>query len=514
MSNLPQDLSDDVELARLLQKKRNYQAEREALELRIKEIDYHIIDVQAEYGAIYNRRASVLKLPAEVTGMIFSCAVGHPMEGDNEEGRHSQVEIVVSHVCHQWRTISLAFPHLWASFCYDGPAAAHVPLDRLDAYLERSVSQPLELWLDCRDDEDEQFLVDNLVLMEKTLSHIARWKRVTVVSDSHTPLTDFISAIETASAPNLEYFTFCCDIPDDHKNEPIASLEPGIFTNGAPNLKSVMLDCSSYKCVPPLSNVSTLRLEAIIDNTSPFSWKTFREILSLPHLANFSILGEIFEVPDNHTTVGLIAMNNLKHLRYSETGGMALLLPYFRAPLLETLILQNDALPEEFGASAELYIFPSLRSVSLIEVTATSPLVALHFAAITESATEILFSQEDSDDTIFMTLLTAIPFSGPSYWTQVKLLTCNSPFQSHITQFITFAKPRSKNGVVLRIFSSLDEHWKDEYPDEYDELTEACTIEAMDTEVNPLAAYSGWPPGDFNPVYLHDDEDPFYISPF
>ncbi|KDR82053.1 hypothetical protein GALMADRAFT_135430 [Galerina marginata CBS 339.88] len=617
MSKLRQDPSDEAELAKLLQKKRTIQIERDALELRIEELDRDMIEVQAKYGAIYNKRTSVLKLPTEVTCMIFSCAAGYPMEGDSENGSHLLLEVTVSHVCRQWRSICLAFPQLWASFSYDGPEASHVPLDRLDAYLERSSSQPLELWLDFREDNGSQFLGDSLALLEKTLSHINRWKRVTVLSDLYTPLRDFLSELDSVSAPNLEHFACCCGIPDD-VHEPIVGLQASIFTIGAPNLTSVMLDCSSHKSLPPLSNVTTLRLEAVDGALTPFSSSAFIDILTLPCLINLSLYGEVFELPDNAATFGLITMNNLTHFRYSDTEGLALFLPYFRAPLLETLILQNDWFPEEFGASAELYVFPSLRSVSLIETTAATPQVALHFARMTESATEILFSQDELDESLFMILnfmsvslpninfwtkvklltcnssfqshipyfvtfarahskngfvlrifdsldecwkdeyddeyeelaevstpqvalhfarmtesATEILFSQDeldeslfmilnfmsvslpniNFWTKVKLLTCNSSFQSHIPYFVTFARAHSKNGFVLRIFDSLDECWKDEYDDEYEELAEVCTIEAMDTEANPLLEYSMWPPGEYNPAYLHDDDDPFDINP-
>ncbi|KDR82047.1 hypothetical protein GALMADRAFT_207391 [Galerina marginata CBS 339.88] len=133
------DQSEEAELSRLLETQMKYEAEREALALRLRELDRKIVNTQAEHRAVRNRYVPLSMLPTEVTGLIFQKVLEYSIQRSSEEGRRVLVEIIVSHVCHQWRSISLAFPPLWAIFRHRGRSSStsHLSLDQLDAYLER-----------------------------------------------------------------------------------------------------------------------------------------------------------------------------------------------------------------------------------------------------------------------------------------------------------------------------------------------------------------------------------------
>ncbi|KDR82031.1 hypothetical protein GALMADRAFT_135408 [Galerina marginata CBS 339.88] len=496
------DEREAVELFRLLETKVKYEAEREALALRLKELDRKTREAQVEYGVARNRYTRLLTLPTEVTCLIFQTALEHSLRRSNEGEGRDLLEVVVSHVCHQWRTISLVYHPLWATFRYYGRGSSdlYLVLDRLDAYLERSASHTLELSFDFRDAE---FTLDHFDLLEKILRHAARWRSLTILSDQNTLLgfIDFLPRIEAISAPNLEYLTLCCNIAvTGHKT--VTSLQPTIFTNGAPKLRGVRWNCSSSACLPPLSNITTLHLEASKTTVFPFSWSAFLDILSLPYLATLSLAGDAFLF--STTMIPLIAMDNLKHLGFNNAGGMTLLLPHLRAPSLETLVIKDGYFRRELQMAADPYVFPSLRSVSLIRTEAVSPNAAAQFARITGSTTELLFLQQD----IHNTFIRALDYlHSKDLWTKVKCVTCIFERDNDITSLslLNFAKAK-----FLRISSNMDVYWSQAYPQDYETLKKNCTISMMDLGDRVLLMH--WPPGEHSFGHVQDDADPFAIE--
>ena len=78
----------------------------------------------------------------------------------------------------------------------------------------------------------------------------------------------------------------------------------------------------------------------------------------------------------------LILMGRLRHLHIS---GNESILPTIRAPLLETLILQNMWIEAEEDPST-MYSFPSLTSLSLFDVTFLAIDDSLRYLALRTSA--------------------------------------------------------------------------------------------------------------------------------
>ncbi|KDR69803.1 hypothetical protein GALMADRAFT_255616 [Galerina marginata CBS 339.88] len=506
MSNNRLDSSKEAKLSELNQRKLKRKAELKVLTCSIEEINQELIQIEAEHAAIQNTRVALLALPTEVTCLIFQFALGYHVP------RHSEpfFEITASHVCSQWRTISLAYPRLWRRVCYVGPKIFLRDLDRLDAYLQRSVPQGLELWLDFR----KTHIDDEEALLEKTLEHVERWKFFSVFAAEEDSLAHLLHEIEHVCAPNLEHFAFSCEVLGFPRSyDLVKNLDPTIFTNGAPKLQSVILDCSSVACLPSLSNITTLRLEIPHAGTVfAFPWSTFQHILALPWLENLSLFGHIFYSPEPSST-GQITMTKLKHLR-SEYGGMPQLLPRLRAPLLQTITIQNHNFLDCAGASSEPYVFPSLKSVTLINITVDTSSGEWYFAQMTESATEILISEEASSLAIFSLLQNSEELLKIFYWSKVKVLTCNFEIMEADDHgaFLQFAKSRCKNDLVVRIFDRLDRQWRRDFSPEYDVFTEACNIEIMDVEDNPFSQL--WPPGEHSFEHFHDNEDPFDIKPY
>ncbi|KDR82012.1 hypothetical protein GALMADRAFT_221901 [Galerina marginata CBS 339.88] len=499
---MPRYPQRDAELFRLQEKQKKCQAERKALAIRIEELDREIAEVQAEYGAVYNEPAPFLTLSTEVTCLIFDfmVAAGFITTGEtltDQDKRQFLSEVIVSQVCRQWRSISLAYPALWTHFCHDGPRASRVPLDRFDAYLERSASQPLELWFDFRGSADREWTLDGqLALFQRSIPAIARWKCFTVLSDPTTPVDTLLSEMASLSAQNLEHFVFRPNLEantDDSSASSIQDfamkkdLETTVFKNGAPKLKSLTLDCSSvaYTCLPPLSNITTLRLEApYSDSGTIFSWAAFREILSISSLENLSLVGPVLEDLDfGFHPVELITMNSLKHLRF---GNLApLWLPFLRAPLLATLIIRKCWMPNIFGyherLQAEPYAFPALQSLYLLETSAQTLQMAHYFARMTGLATDIAFSQETDTDSFSSFVLEQDEDLNETYWTKAVQITSNSN-RVDFHRIVRFVRARRTNNITLRIIEQNAMSWIDGHsllPNQYKELTEICTLEIL-----------------------------------
>ncbi|KDR82029.1 hypothetical protein GALMADRAFT_240466 [Galerina marginata CBS 339.88] len=511
MPNNRQDPSTDAELSKLTQQKLRCKAERKALVLRIEELDQEVIRIDANYAAIHNKRLPLLGLPTEVTCMILQFAVGSGYHISGQKRRY--FEVIASHVCRQWRSIALTYSRLWARFCYVGPKTFLNDMDRLDAYLNRSVSHELELWLDFRMTP----IQNELDLLEMALGQIERWKCFVVSSGGEDSLFGIHSRIGHLGAPKLEHFSFVCEVfSPSGPHIPISNLEPTLFTNGAPKLQSVVLGRSSAICLPSLSNITTLCLETLHEGMAiAFPWSTFHLILTLPLLSNLSLAGDVVAHPHASAT-SPITMGNLLHFRCGGCGVLPFFLPLLRAPLLQTLIIQNDGFNDLFlesvGASAEPYAFPALQTISLLNITFDTLAAAWYFARMTESATEILLSEEESWQTLLSALQCSEEYPEKTYWSKVKLLTCDFCHWNinDYTTFLEFAKARSKNGLIIRIFDRLDCCWRQDLAREYDVLKEICTVEVMDVTNNPFS--QPWPPGAYN--YLHDSEDFFRVDPY
>ncbi|KAF8901530.1 hypothetical protein CPB84DRAFT_1777547 [Gymnopilus junonius] len=522
----------DSETARLLQEKSKFEARRNELIMELLDTERKITSIQSKYGAICNRNIPVLNLPNEVTCMIFDYMLAFCSRSPDPTDPKAKIlplaEIVVSHVCHHWRSVALSYHQLWASFRYDILRSPSVPFERFDAYLERSASVGLELWFWFRGALGES--EDLLELLQKAIPHVKRWKRFTLTSDSETPVHEVLEVIKDKliSAPMLEHFAFCSHMgatgPGSFRV--IDSLDETVFRNGAPKLKSVLLDLTgAITSFPPLSNVTTLRIEDLDRSIDiRLSWSAFRDIVSLPSLVNLSVTGNACESP-NFNTITPILMDNLKHMRISDNLCLILLLPYIRAPLLETLTLRDSLFPENFatcphGSDTHIsnpYVFPSLKYLCFINVCATLTPSARQFAKMTANTVDMTFSSGDYDESFFSAYMApAENKERETLWPKIEVLTFNIDVDDELDDILRFAQGRPKKSVTLRLFDDMHEAWKvaDLVTDvTYVQVARAYKLETINSKKNWLVQVQ-WPPvsGGYREGLFVDEDDPFSVE--
>jgi len=115
----PRQDEEKKKMAIFLNKIGGYEATRREILEKLAEVECKITEMQSEYGAIQNRQNPILTLPNEVTCLIFENAqlpVIVDEEDEDEEIDDCLMEVVVSHVCRHWRTLSIGYPKLWSKF--------------------------------------------------------------------------------------------------------------------------------------------------------------------------------------------------------------------------------------------------------------------------------------------------------------------------------------------------------------------------------------------------------------
>lgn len=492
-------------LSDLLEKKRNLEAEREELVRRLEEVDTEIINTQVEYGAIYNSDSPILSLPADVTCLIFLEALS-TLEFSKEDD-YIQVhptELTISHVCRQWRSDAIELPFLWSSFYYHGPSATPATLNRFKVYLDRSKPLTLELWLDLRQTTPDHQL---WAMLDQAIAVVSRWRVVSIFSDS----TEIASRLKSKAlhTPNLEHLTLHLNLTytEDHM---ITSLEPQFITEGAPKLTSAWLDVSTAVfCLPPISTLTTLRIEIQEENEAPtlaISSAALLLILTLPNLENLSVVDVTsfheLNVPD---VIGNtpIFMNRLRHLRISDSVTLYRLLPTIRAPLLETLVLRNmwielDVDPFTDTKEPNVYSFPSLTSISLLDISCNSGDSLLYFALMTSAVRTItIVHQSDAISGVLHTTQ-GLP-SQMALWPHLETLICDlGRFDlGNLEILFEFLKhPKNTGDLRLRI-SDVGMAAVEEFvlPDSrFAEVLATCLIEGVpEMELRNVVP---WPPGE------------------
>ena len=298
-----------------------------------------------------NQTSPLLSLPVEIICSIFHWACSEPSPFTTSGlGESSRTEIALSHVCHQWRSISLAHPVLWTLYCgyiqpgkiassteYSSSKAKKFSFEELDAYLERSSQLPLDLWLDFSDPDriDYPELALDMITDAK---HAARWRRVSLRLHEEWALENLLDPLRKVAAPLLQSFevdiitapiTGSTRTPvgffwedDDDMPVPMDVQVHNPFLGGT-RLTHVRIDARVFKSFAPcLANVTTLYIEGRRTYTAACSWSTFLSLIASPCLTSLSLFGLIFHPPSANTIPLLddgerkaLVRTNLKHLR-------------------------------------------------------------------------------------------------------------------------------------------------------------------------------------------------------
>ncbi|TFY71032.1 hypothetical protein EVG20_g1978 [Dentipellis fragilis] len=143
--------------------------------------------------------------------------------------RHS---IWVSHVCRRWRAVALHTPALWAVI-YVNPVKFHP--DRLDAFLERSISHPLTISIYTRGPRRLDLrLLGQLYasLLSRLQVHSPRWLALDIATQNEKLRNKVLDVLQNFTVPALRRFRFWCNVWDpndpgtDWYAEPHYSLLP------------------------------------------------------------------------------------------------------------------------------------------------------------------------------------------------------------------------------------------------------------------------------------------------
>ncbi|KAF8801886.1 hypothetical protein BYT27DRAFT_7173682 [Phlegmacium glaucopus] len=511
-------------------KKRHLEEKRQKLLRKIERLSQKIAETERAQAAlrVYDKDPPVLSLPVEVTLLIFRYLMsddGQPHRAIREleapslsnlnTPKHVVLfkEVVLSHVCRHWRSIALDMPTLWTNYRYHsyvfyppGPS-----LHRLEAYLERSGRRLLDLKFDFRIEKGSHHYDcgSRLQMMAKIMSHVNRWRRVFIMTDKNTPILDLLDNFKKVHAPNLELFTLRTGSYNTTSRQ-IQDLQPVIFKGGAPKLSSITVDYLNHLVLSPLSNITTLRIEQpkLHTNLELISPQAFISILLIPTLTNLSLVGDIGVLVHVEDLEDTIPMLNLKHLRLANSWSMSMILPYLRAPLLETLIIRNW-LPDEFHTPDYNYFFPSLNTFVFEQPSSDyenpdfvswDANIFVPLIMLTRRATYVSFSQ-------FSSLECAFLFPGhEAFWPDLQIINFNVRCSTRIDDYLRFAIAhanfhKKKPPFVLGIHKNLIHGWRVEVPSALDELRRICIVEGMTTRTMSAALISNrpWPP-------TYDDE--------
>ena len=338
------------------------------LQQDLEEVETNIIEAQRRYGEIYNARSPLDILPNEILTAIFresqqisrlSGVVDNPI-----------AEVNISHVCCHWRRLAMQTPSLWSVFRYDGAVAPQIPLDRFHAYLERSRTHPLDIYLSFTGSGEGWS--DQLEMLDTIVPHFSRCRTLQVLSDNDTHIDDFLHKLEGAQLPLLECLSICPDRRHDPPDEHVVSdWNANVLLNGAaPSLKYLRLDSTSLRDFrPPLSSITHLRLEERRrGGMAKFSSNVLDDVLTLPCLETLSIWGDLFfQTGTEYTGASLLEAKRLKHARLEGRKGIVTqyFLSHVVAPVLETLTLALVRLDIPL-ILRDIDPFPSLHTLSLL----------------------------------------------------------------------------------------------------------------------------------------------------
>ena len=204
----------------------------------------------------------ILDLPLEIQCEMFTHA--HRDNSKNEPSR-LPMEVILSHVCSEWRNISINLPSLWTAFKFDSHLRVSDPVKKLEEYLCRSGTLLLELYFSVSTsdykynlDWDSCFQRDVSLVELAIIDHACRWHRFSLFADDGIPSIEFMQCLDDIYVPNLEFLTLC--IWGDLRPDPI------VFIGAAPKLNAVTINVSTpFHLPPPLSNITTVAIQGTYD---------------------------------------------------------------------------------------------------------------------------------------------------------------------------------------------------------------------------------------------------------
>ncbi|KAJ3570297.1 hypothetical protein NP233_g4505 [Leucocoprinus birnbaumii] len=347
-------------------------------------------------------------LPPEILSAVFALL--------RQTRRYRQLlpfQVQLSHVCRHWRQVALSTPQLWSTISIFSSESQLCT----NEWLTRSCTVPLDVRLDlykadCRGVLTPGWIGDNLSLIAQNADRIRSLFLITVkeVNVYHT-----LELFRQADAPLLERLRVHVGSHEhSHHLSPFVDPESGFtlattFRGDLPRLTFVEL--KALRCIPPLTNVTTLHLNLVGSQPAEISFNRLVEILQLPqNLITLSLRGNVatdgWPPQRDRSHITLPKLRNLELSSNGATGVCFLI--FFAIPELKSLRwhVYSDSYhlllesPQFQTGSSK---FPSLKYLTLVSQSLT-PQHLQRLMRIFPTPTHILCSHALAPRTTFQYL--------------------------------------------------------------------------------------------------------------
>ncbi|KAF9648766.1 hypothetical protein BDM02DRAFT_2074223 [Thelephora ganbajun] len=301
-----------------------------------------------------SREAKIDSLPEHILTDIFSV-----LTFSSNESRLYAPDIL-SHVSSRWRAIALNATALWTFVVVTFPVVAG-QIARARAGLSRSRDRPIDVYIDVRDpdwnwesDEGQDrmrsvFVVEIMQWLEP--SH-HRWRSLTVLTDTWTPMHTFLSySTMFSSLPELERLSLTrCNafagLPD--APDPVPSHPVELFGGNAnlPKLRHVTLSGAhvDYSCTG-FKGLLSLDLRHQARRVSPTTRQLRQLLHASPELKTLSLVAlnpNLEEPEQDGPTVSLAHLTDLT-LGWWFVEDAVKLLEVLQLPVVENIVLEDIA---------------------------------------------------------------------------------------------------------------------------------------------------------------------------
>ncbi|TFY82957.1 hypothetical protein EWM64_g1054 [Hericium alpestre] len=297
-------------------------------------------------------------MPVEVLCDIFrTLRDAHQLtEIDDTNGRYPNLyQIPISHVCRHWRNIALHLPELWTSIVIH---RGHKHLERVDAFLQRSKSLPLDMvirWCPrCYENEDEEDLelepfIPMHCVMSILIPHVHRWRSLDVGIDIWRTMAFLLEMLWPLRAPSLRRLrlVYIPSVLDEDFNVLGDEYNPFVpfGLSGVPmqleevSLESVYLDWD--QCV--FADLKSLTYSSSYEWINPTMHHVFYILVKSPGITTFHLEAELPDIMDDHIPV--VELRLLQDLEIWIPQTMLLLqifLQHLNMPALRSFSLQDN----------------------------------------------------------------------------------------------------------------------------------------------------------------------------
>ena len=246
--------------------------------------------------------------------------------GPTDPQRRTSFTLSVSQVSRQWREVAIQTPFLWSGICLFPWHTRGRYRRFLRILLDRSQGHPLDIkvtlfksqnpngrtnlmtrfnYLMANENSDallpdipmslDEPIVNNCLEAQlgMFIPKVSRWRTFNYVGDNSNNVSQIANLLADISAPILESFRIHTSSAWAGRKEPL-----NIFDGGAPKLSLVHIEgISALTCLPPLSAVTTLRLEA--SGMHPMGGAEFLRIFrNLLVLASLHLEGIVVDLHD------------------------------------------------------------------------------------------------------------------------------------------------------------------------------------------------------------------------